>query len=197
MFNWRSVFNPFEKYNEKQLFFVGILFYIIGCVISYTFNLTFNGAIDIHYLQIGQTLQNAFFENTIIVFIMTCVLFILGKTFNRKTRLIDILNVALIYRIPIYLASLIVILPFLQKATDKIMNDLSVNKLKIDSPEMIWVSLAGILLLIFVIFSIYLVVKGFKVATNFKSWKQTTILAFVLIIIEYLSIFTIHNFLTR
>ena len=195
MFNWRSVFNLFEKYSEKQLLTVGILFFIIGCAIGYFYNLTFDGAIDIHYLKGKQTLKNAFLENAIIIFIATSVLFILGKAFNRKTRLIDILNVALIYRIPIYLASLFILFPFLQKASEKIVNDLAENKLKIDSPEILLISLAGIILVVFIVFAIYLLVKGFKIATNIKKWQHTVVLIITLIIIEYLTLFTIHNFL--
>jgi hypothetical protein len=36
--NWQTVFNPFSKFSEKQLFLIGFLFFIANCWCVFYFN---------------------------------------------------------------------------------------------------------------------------------------------------------------
>ncbi len=42
------LFKPFEKYSEKTLLLLGVIFTLIGSFVAYVFNIRFDGVIDVH-----------------------------------------------------------------------------------------------------------------------------------------------------
>ena len=100
------LFKPFEKYSEKRLLLIGVFFTLLGSFFAYVFNIRFDGIIDIHIVPNTLSYQ-ALLDNLINIFCLVLFLYISTKYINKKTRLIDILNTALVARTPFYL------LPFL------------------------------------------------------------------------------------
>lgn len=171
--------NPFALVEDKKLFLVGISTFILGILLAYYFQLQQ----QILRLNISETpnLKQVIIWHVIIVASLTIVFLILGKTINKKTRFIDILNTVLIALIPIYITFFQNFNNFLTEETSKMLNALKDGSIYTQSPPIlfIFVGLAG---LVFFIYYIYLLFIGFKTATNSKKiWHYT--LFFVLLII--------------
>lgn len=171
--------NPFALVEDKKLFLVGISTFILGILLAYYFQLQQ----QILRLNISETpnLKQVIIWHVIIVVSLTIVFLILGKTINKKTRFIDILNTVLIALIPIYITFFQNFNNFLTEETSKMLNALKDGSIYTQSPPIlfIFVGLAG---LVFFIYYIYLLFIGFKTATNSKKiWHYT--LFFVLLII--------------
>lgn len=171
--------NPFALVEDKKLFLVGISTFILGILLAYYFQLQQ----QILRLNISETpnLKQVIIWHVIIVVSLTIVFLILGKTINKKTRFIDILNTVLIALIPIYITFFQNFNNFLTEETSKMLNALKDGSIYTQSPPILFIFL-GLAGLVFFIYYIYLLFIGFKTATNSKKiWHYT--LFFVLLII--------------
>lgn len=141
-----------------------------------------------HLILTKTNFQKVLLENCINIFCIIIVLFLLGKILNNKTRFVDILNTALIYRLPIYLASVFayILLPksFLEKTLGKIENQ---DNIFDNSTEIITTGLFAFLILLLVTYAIVLLVYGFKTATNTKKWHHFVLFGLFILIAEGLS----------
>ncbi len=70
-----------------------------------------DGVLDVHQVGDRETWR-AFMENAVIVALLIVMLYGLGYAINRKTRLIDIINAILVFRIPFYVMVLWSSFPF-------------------------------------------------------------------------------------
>lgn len=183
---WKTIFNPFQKFNDSTLLIIGILATIIGSLIGFWRQVSFDGIFDVHS-PAKTSFQNSLLENSINIAIVFMLLFILGKLINKKTRAVDILNTSLIYRIPLYIIALFSNFPMVTEATKKILDSVKAGNPQVHTKDIIWLYVFAIGLLPFVIYSIVLIVNGFKTATNAKRWQHFLILTIVLLIGEFVS----------
>jgi ABC-type microcin C transport system permease subunit YejB len=189
--NWQLIFNPFSIFSEKQLAIAGILLTIIGSLIGFYCNGNYNGALDMQLEKIPN-LKQPLLQNLINVTTVSILLFITGKSINKKTRIIDILNTALWYRFPLYLISLLsyVLIP------STILNGL----IKHDKDNKIIESISNqailltfaLFVLLFAAYSIVLMTYGFKTSTNTKKWQHWVYFGFTILISEGVSKYFIH-----
>lgn len=100
------LFQPFEKYSEKTLLLLGIIFTLIGSFIAYAFNIRFDGVLDVHIVSDALWYQTLI-DNLINIFCLIIFLYSSAKYINKKTRIIDIITTSIIARIPLYLLPLI------------------------------------------------------------------------------------------
>lgn len=99
------LFNPYERYDMNRLALIGIISFIIGTLLGYSFNGYYDGTLDLHFtdsISFGQ----AFFGNLLSTLSLIIVFWGIGKILNSKIRLIDVIAVSLIARIPLYLLTL-------------------------------------------------------------------------------------------
>lgn len=175
---WKTIFNPFEKFDEKILLAIGIIFFMLTIPLCY-----FTESCFISIYRIALFKATHLYDLIIPTFIsfaaMIAVLFLLGKVFYRKTRLIDIANAVLISQIP-----LIILIPFekfdfIKQSIETVTNyqshptDLFPF---VDFLVMILFTIANIGCLIY---SVAIFYNGFKTATNIKKWQQTVIFCIV------------------
>ncbi|HEX7868502.1 MAG TPA: YIP1 family protein [Chryseobacterium sp.] len=176
--NWKTIFNPFEKFDEKILLVIGIIFFILTIPLCY-----FTESCFISIYRIAPFKATHLYDLIIPTFIsfaaMIAVLFLLGKIFYRKTRIIDIANAVLISQIP-----LIILIPFekfdfIKQSIETVTNYQS-HPTEIfpfvDFSVMILFTIANIGCLIY---SVAIFYNGFKTATNIKKWQQTVIFCIV------------------
>lgn len=190
--NWKYLFNPLLKFSERSLLILGILSIAAGSLIGHYFSLTFDGAFDTHPLQI--TFIESLKENVINILLVFILLLILGKIINRKTRLVDIATISMIYRIPIYISGPLINLPVFKAIADKVLaNKDNLENIKFETLELFSILAASSVLMIFLIYSIVILVNGFRTATNLKKWQYYVCFAIVLIIAEVLSKTLINN----
>lgn len=183
---WKTIFNPFLKFDEKKLLIVGILAFGLNILGSYYAD-SINDSI-FHYstLDENEGIWDIIKINSLSYLIALATLFILAKIFNGKTRFIDILNTILISQIPLMIMIPISGLPFYKKALANLSENIGKPE-NITIFDMTLVSIWGFISLILLIYSIVLYYNGFKTATNIKKWQHIVLFAFISILITILS----------
>lgn len=188
------LFQPFEKYSEKTLLLLGIIFTLIGSFIAYAFNIRFDGVLDVHIVSDALWYQTLI-DNLINIFCLIIFLYSSAKYINKKTRIIDIITTSIIARIPLYLLPLINIKNTVNQATEDIIqliNPELINEIPISS--LLIVTGFGIIAILFVVWFIALLFNGFKVASNAKGKFSVILFSISLILAEILSKFLIFQF---
>lgn len=179
--NWKTIFNPFEKFDEKLLLLIGILTVIISIIAGYWTGTTFSSIYRISNVKeiSFQTIAIstlASFASSIII------LFILGKILNSKTRLIDIVNTVLISQLVLVILQPAYKIPFIDSAKK---NMAAYSKNPTDSIPIIDMSMMmimGIFSILVLTYSIVIFYNGFKTATNIKKWQHIVLFAVVSLI---------------
>lgn len=195
--NWKILFNPFEKYSEKTLLIFGIVATLLGSFLGYLMNARFDGIVDMHLVQ-GARFQNILLDNLINTLVLFILFFAFGKIINPKTRAIDMLNVSMICRIPMYLVALGNIGGYLERATQSMLNGIDLDNLQ-NIPQFEMLDLFVILIFSvvsigFLVWMIVLLWKGFKTATNTKRTRDIIIFIMLFILAEVLSKYLIGTF---
>lgn len=185
--NWQTFLNPFDKFSERSIFIFGILAAIIGSYITFFCGATYDGLIEVH-LNPETTFLIALKENSLHVVLVTVLLFVFGKIINKRTRFIDILNAGLLFRVPFYLMSLLMIFPFLQSIDDEIKkNPEAVGKLSFKPFDLVMIILITCFLIALLVYSIALLFNGFKTATNAKKPLHYVVFGVIILFAEILS----------
>ncbi|ODS87698.1 MAG: hypothetical protein ABS44_10495 [Chryseobacterium sp. SCN 40-13] len=189
--NWKLFFNPFSKFSEKALLISGILFLVVGSFIGYYFGVTYDGIFDVHISTV--TLIESLTENVINVVILSLLLFIAGIIINSKTRIIDVLNVALISRFPIYLAGLFANNQRISEISEQLIDNVhQETPASVSSSDMMILMLFSAVLILLLAYQLMLMVFGFKTAVNARKWQHWLLFAFALIAAEVISKAIIH-----
>ena len=181
--NWQTLFNPFSKFEENQLLIGGILVTILGTIIGFLCNVTFDGVLDMHIIE-ETTLIKVTIENTVNISTITLLLFVLGKIVNPKTRFIDILNTCLWHRFPLYFGAILSIILLPKNLNEKLLKGANI----MENPSVLVLTVIfGILILLIAAYSIILLVYGFKTATNTKKWQHFVFFGITILIAEIIS----------
>ncbi|MDN3694181.1 YIP1 family protein [Chryseobacterium tructae] len=179
--NWKTIFNPFERFDEKLLLLIGVLAVILSIIAGYATGSTFTSIYRI------SSVENASFHTIVISTLLSfitaiAVLFILGKTLNSKTRIIDIVNTVLISQIVLILFQCLGKISSIKlagKNVIKYQSDPSGVFPFLDFMIMICMMVLSITTLIY---SITLFYNGFKTATNIKKWQHIVLFCIVSLI---------------
>ena len=176
--NWKTIFNPFEKFDEKKLLVVGILSLFTTIAVCKWTGAYFVSIYRIDHIE-NITFQSAVIKTFISYLSMIAVLFILGKILYKRTRIIDIINTVLISQIP-----LIIILPFekieyTKKVTERVIAYQNHPSGMFPIFDFIFMLLTILIAVGAMIYSIVIFYNGFKTATNIKTWQQITLFCLV------------------
>lgn len=181
------LFNPFQKYSEKQLFLFGWFLAITAAVFSLFFNGRFDGIIDLHFVE-KTSIITASLDIVICTGILSLLLFIIGKMINKKTRFIDVLVASLIAKIPFYFLLFFNINNKMYLVSQKLMDSILQKKdFNIETFDMSLLVFSGIATFICLIWSMILLFNGFKTATNIKETKHILLFIVSVITAEILS----------
>ncbi|MFC3158667.1 Yip1 domain-containing protein [Chryseobacterium arachidis] len=179
--NWRTIFNPFSKYNEKQLLLAGIIGLIITLGLCQLFGFQVDSIFHYRYTDEKTSIITSIGLSILSYAIPTVIFFILGKIYNKRTRLIDIINTVLISQIPGILIILLSEIPLVKSTMDSIAATAQKNPEGILAFDLITMCIYSFSLLILIVYGMTLFYNGFKTATNFKDWKQIVLFAFILL----------------
>ena len=176
--NWKTIFNPFEKFDEKHLFLTGIFTIIAAITIGYWTETSFSSIYKI------SNLDHASFQtvalSTLASFIFAVIiLFILGKILNNKTRIIDIVNTVLISQLVLVVLQCTEKISFINEAKERM---IIYSQHPTDSIPLLDTSIMmgmACFSLILLTYSIVLFYNGFKTATNIKKWQHIVLFAVV------------------
>lgn len=151
--------NLFSRFSEKQLLTTGIVCMLAGAwILSFT-QCSFDAVL--HMTVLNKSFAALLAETMVIILLLFLFLFLAAKIFNNKTRLVDVLNTAMISRIPLFLLALYNLNGSLSEQVATIAS----GKLPQPDASMFIFSFTSILL---VLASIVILLQGFKVAANAK-----------------------------
>lgn len=181
---WKTVFNPFERYPEKDLAITGIISFLLSVLLFWWARQTNDGVYHISP-KANLSLAGAIAEALTVTLLVCVLLMVLGKAINPKTRIIDVLNATLIHRIPLTFGILVLQLPFIKLAMDQILQAVKTNRLDTLPGSTLWIStLTSFLLLAFFVCAIVLLVNGFRTAAHTKKASHYLLFAVALILSE-------------
>jgi hypothetical protein len=156
-------------------------------VFAYYSNIRFDGLLDVHQFE-KVSLLLVTQENAINIAVMTVLLFVFGKIINSKTRFIDILNSVLIFRIPFFIISVLIKIPFMENFGKNVAkNSNNIEHLKVDPIELAAVLSIAMFFLVLLGYSIWLLFIGFKTATNCKKTTNYVVFGILIILGEVLT----------
>ncbi|KFF26777.1 YIP1 family protein [Chryseobacterium vrystaatense] len=177
--NWKTIFNPFERFDDKLLLVIGLLGTALIVLLGYYW--TGNSFISIYRIsRMDKVTFEAIAIPTFISFASAIIiLFILGRILNNKTRVIDIVNTVLISQLVVSVMQVMDKIPLIKNTQARMIS----QKAHPSEALPIWdltvtIGIATISLII-MIYSITLYYNGFKTATNIKKWQHITLFAAV------------------
>lgn len=192
--NWSALINPFTKFSEKQLLVFGLGTLCLGSFFATVFGVTFDGVIDVH-LWPNITFLQSLKENAITILLLTILLFILGKIINAKTRLIDIFNASLLFRIPFYLSAALVSIPAIKTIEESLLkNAQNMTNFNLNTVDIIILLCLTSALIALLIYAISLLFNGFKTATNVKQTVHKVLFGVTILLAEILCKIILSSF---
>jgi hypothetical protein len=187
------LFKPFEKYSEKTLLLVGVIFTLIGSFVAYTINIRFDGVFDVHIVS-NTFFYQALLDNLVNIFCLIIFLYISTKYINRKTRLIDILTTSMVARVPFYLLPFLNINGVISRASEDIIQFANPELIsQITFSNLLIITVFGIITILFLVWYVSLLFNGFKVASNAKGKVSIILFIISLLFAETLSKFLIFQ----
>lgn len=189
---YKLLFNPFSKIGERPLLMTGILATVAGSLAGGSLDIGYDGWMDVHAHE--SSFLQSFLENLINIVTVAALLSVAAYMSNRRTRIIDILNAVMIARVPTYLAAVISSNPVLDDFANRIVkNPQDINQIYGDSMELTIVLIISCVLLLLFIWSIALLVFGYRVASNARKLLPWVYFVAALITAEALSKFLIYS----
>ncbi len=189
----KKLLNPIEFYNDKKLLIVNLIIFAVGTFISIMMRGWFDHSFHLSFRTEINALKT-FTENVLSVVLIAISIFTAGKIINKKTRIVDSLNLAFYTRIPFYLFSLSNFNGTFSNLTSQIIEK---DAIQIQFPSslteitiLIITSFLSLFIIVFQIISIY---KCFKTLSNAKKVTHYLILAAFLIISMIISTMVFKN----
>ncbi|CAM3926006.1 YIP1 family protein [Elizabethkingia sp. HX WHF] len=174
--NWKTLFNPFEKYSEYKLLLFGILFFILTPFVSYYTQNRMTSFMRFDSPEEALTLTSSLLYCSVSIASIILILYLIALIFNRRSRFLDITNTILVsnaINIPILLLTHLIDVnkAFSSDGINENFYQYIINLLFIIVITAIVISL--------VIYSIVLFFNGFKTATNIKKLPQIILFVFI------------------
>ncbi|PUB28554.1 hypothetical protein C8J95_107129 [Elizabethkingia sp. YR214] len=174
--NWKTLFNPFEKYSDYKLLLFGILFSLLTPFVSYYTQNRMTSFMRFDRPEEALTLKSSFLYCSVSIASIILILYLIAIVFNRRSRFMDITNTILVsnaINIPILLLTHLIDVnkAFSSEGINENFYQYIINLLFIIITTAIVISL--------VIYSIVLFFNGFKTATNIKKLPQIILFVFI------------------
>lgn len=180
---------PFERLQERQLLLFGLSTLIIASILGYLTSTRFDGVLDVHISATPVQIEQPFLDNILNTVLLTAFLSLLARYINPKTRLIDILNIALISRIPLYVITIFGFGGIMQETSDHMMQNITNPAEMMNLPfiNLILLGVSSIYSIVALVLFGILVYKGFKTATNLKTNLHKFLILVAVIVAEFTS----------
>jgi hypothetical protein len=188
------LFDPFQRYSEKKILLFGIPITFFGSFLGWYFNARFDGVIDLHFVKSIFPFQ-PFFDNLIALFCLNLVLIGLGKYFNPKTRIVDVVAATTIARTPIYLLTIFNVNNSIFNISQRLLLATQAQKIEV-------IAIADLVIILFfatvsmaaIAWFFIILWNGFKTATNAKGIQKIVVFVIAVIIAEIINKVLIYLF---
>lgn len=179
------MFNPFTRIAGWQAFGVGLTFVIFMGIIGTYNNVSFNGALDAHFVQ-HMTFVRSFSLLAIDLISLVLVMWITGLIISKGFRFIDILGTMTLAKAPLVILAFA---GYFNKTTDQ-------NKMP-ENPFELFQSISFIILMILsvfiIIWNVTLMFNAFKISCDVKGSKLTVAFIIALLVSEAVSQIVIYK----
>ena len=174
--NWKTLFNPFEKYSEYKLLLFGILSFILTPFVSYYTQNRMTSFMRFDSPEEVLTLKSSFLYCSVSIVSIILILYLIAIVFNKRSRFIDITNTILVsnaINIPILLLTHLIDVnkAFSSDGINENFYQYIIN--------LLFIILITAFVISLVIYSIVLFFNGFKTATNIKKLPQIILFVFI------------------
>jgi len=179
--NWKTIFNPFERFDDKQLFIAGLLTVAAAIFTGYWTDSFFSSIYKINGLE-KTSLQGVAIPTLASFALAIVILFILGKILNNKTRFIDIVNTVLISQMSLVILQAFTGISSIDKAQERMISYQTNPAGPFPVLDFIIMLSMASFVIIVLIYSITVYYNGFKTATNIKKWQHIVLFGVVSLI---------------
>jgi len=177
--------NPFAHFAEIQLVAAGLLATAVGSFLGWQCNTRFDGVLDLHFVS-QTTPWQPLLDNGINLLCLVIPLYLVGRSINSKTRLIDLVSTALVARIPYYVLPLTNTGGFMHLASMNLVENATKGApigLGAVAANIAFAALAIVATVVF----IYWLFQGFQTATNSKKNLHKWIFGGCIVLSEVIS----------
>ncbi|MFY1047237.1 YIP1 family protein [Chryseobacterium sp. GP-SGM7] len=179
--NWKTIFNPFLKFDEKTLLITGFVSITAVFFVGYSFGLQTDSLFHFRFISSEDSLVKIILSTLIVYAISIAVFFIFGKIINKRTRFIDVVNPIFISQFIVILLLLISEIPLIKNAQEKIVASVENQSFEIDTISLVIITLNSFISLAITAYGIAILFNGFRTATNMKNWRHIVIFAVLLL----------------
>lgn len=188
----KKLLNPIEFFNDKKLLLTNLIIFVIGTVISVFLFATFESPIDLHFSN-KIVPEQTIIGNTISIISLFLSIFLSGKIINKKTRLIDCLNLALYLRIPYYFLTLLNLTHYISTETSSLNDTEDYIFSKNQLFEMFFAYTMILFFISFLVVQGIVMYRSFKTICNAKKTTDYLILVSILLAFIIISSLIIRN----
>jgi len=167
----RKIYTLFENLSTRNQLFIGCLITLFGWLMAYLLDIRYVGTFKVAPLQSGTPFYVPLVDNLLIVLWTSVSLFLMGLFINKRTRLIDMLNVVLISRAPFYLVCLFNINGFMFKQSDLMLKQLTAEGPALETFSIWPILLMSAVQLLLAVITFWLLFAGFHTASNGRGAK--------------------------
>lgn len=178
---WKTLFNPFLKFDDKTLLLAGVLSVTVVFLIAYYFGFQTNSLFHFKFIDPADSVLKIILETLIIYALNIAVFFVFGKLINKRTRLIDIINPIFISQITVILLLLLTEIPLIKNAQTQILASVANQSYEIEPVPLIIITVNSFFALAISAYGLTILYNGFKTATNLKNWRHIVIFVILLI----------------
>ena len=176
------IFNPFEKIAGEKALLIGTFFMLLGSVLAGLTNARFDGVLDLHFTD-HSDFTTALIDQLINIACLGIIFYITARISGaHHTRLIDIFGTFLLAKAPYAILPLLNLGGNMYSAGNALVSgdDISTSQWSV-------FILFTIALILFVIWSITIMVNAYRVSTNLRGNKMVIGFIFALIAAEVVS----------
>ena len=181
------LFNPFKRYNERQLLLFGLATASIGIVFATLTNTHFDGVMDTHFGK-SVSFKTALLQSLINCISVLLIFYPMGKWINSKTRLIDIINLSLIIKIPSYFLMLLNINGWAYNKSETFLEVFADPfNIQLTSEIVSFIAISALFAIFAFVWLIILFYNGLKEAIHLKGLKHIILFVIAIIVAEIIS----------
>lgn len=174
--------NPVKVVTDRMQLILAIVILIISIAFCSWMHIAQDGVFHGTYHP-HQSIAFLILSNIMVVLVPSVLLFAVGKYINKGTRLPDLWNTVLFSRLPL-LPGYAISFASMDKAILEQMNNGSFNPTSIPKEELLKMTLSGLIVLPLLIYSIILLVNGFKTSVYAKKPAHYVAMVIALIVAE-------------
>lgn len=179
--NWKTIFNPFLRFDDKSLLFAGLASVTVVFLIAYFFGYQTDSLFHFRFISPEDALWKIILETLAIYVLNIAVFFIFGKIINKRTRLIDIINPIFISQITVIFLLFLSEIPLIKNAQKQILDSVGNQTYEIEPITLLIITVNSFFSLAISAYGLAILYNGFKTATNLKNWPHIVIFVILLI----------------